>query len=47
LASNVIVADKLSEYLKLVELAIVMVLGNVEDKRNFSNVNFLKSKLWN
>jgi hypothetical protein len=28
-------------------LAIVMVLGNVEDKRNFSNVNFLKSKLWN
>jgi hypothetical protein len=47
LASNVIVANKLLEYLKLIELAIVMVLDNVEDKRNFSNVNFLKSKLWN
>jgi hypothetical protein len=37
----------LLEYLKLVELAIIMVLGSVEDGRTFSNVNFLKSKLWN
>jgi hypothetical protein len=47
LASNVIVANKLLEYLKLVELAIIMVLGSVEDERTFSNVNFLKSKLQN
>jgi hypothetical protein len=45
LASNIIVVDKLSEYLKLVKLAIIMVLGNVEDENTFSNVNFLKSKL--
>ncbi len=47
LASNVIVDDKLLEYLKFVELAIVMVLGNVEDERTFFNVNFLKLKLRN
>jgi hypothetical protein len=45
LTSNVIVLDKLLEYLKLIDLTIVMVLGNVEDERTFSNVNFLKSKL--
>jgi hypothetical protein len=37
----------LLEYLKLVQLAIIMVLGSVEDGMTFSNVNFLKSKLWN
>ncbi len=37
MTSNVIVGDKLFEYLKLVELAIVMVLGSVEDERTFSN----------
>jgi len=47
LASNVIVADKLLEYLKFVELAIVMVLGNVEDEKTFSNVKFLELRLQN
>jgi hypothetical protein len=37
----------LSEYLKLDELAIIMVLGSVEDEKTLSNVNFLKLKLWN
>jgi hypothetical protein len=37
----------LLEYLKLVELAIIMVLGSVEDEKTFFNVNFLKSKFWN
>jgi hypothetical protein len=41
------VVDKLLEYLKLVELAVIMVLGSVEDERTFSNVNFLKLKLQN
>jgi hypothetical protein len=36
----------LSEYLKLDELAIIMVLGSVEGERTFFNVNLLKSKLW-
>lgn len=40
MASNVIVSDKLFEYLKLVELTIVMVLGNVEGERTFSNELF-------
>ncbi len=35
------------EYLKLVELVIIMVLGNVEDERTFSIINFMKSKLCN
>jgi hypothetical protein len=33
--------------LKLVEIVIVMVLGSAEDKRIFSNVNFMKSKFCN
>jgi hypothetical protein len=47
LASNAIVVDNLSKYLKLVELAIVMVLGNVEDERTFSTFNFMKLKFHN
>jgi hypothetical protein len=35
------------EYLKLVELVIIMVLGNVEDERTFSIINFMNSKLCN
>jgi hypothetical protein len=33
--------------LNLVEMAIVMILNNVEDKRTFSIVSFTKSKLHN
>jgi hypothetical protein len=44
LASNAIVVANLLEYLKLVELAIMMVLGSVEDEKTFSIVNFMKSK---
>jgi len=47
LASNAIVVDKLSKYLKLVELTIVMVLGNVEDERTFSTFNFMRLKFHN
>jgi hypothetical protein len=32
LGSNAIIIQKLSKYLKLVEITRVMVLGNVEDK---------------
>ncbi len=47
LATNVIMAQKLLQFLKLVEIAIVMVVGSVEDERIFSTVNFMKSKLCN
>ena len=36
-----------SEYMKLAEMAIVHVLGSVEDERVFSSVAFLKSKVRN
>lgn len=36
-----------SEYFKLAEMAVVYVLGSVEDERYFSSVNFLKSKVRN
>jgi hypothetical protein len=33
------------EYFKLVEMAIVHVLGSVEDERCFSSLMFMKNKL--
>jgi hypothetical protein len=38
---------KLSEYKKLVEIAMVQVLGFVEDERTFSNLTFMKNRLRN
>jgi hypothetical protein len=43
----VILKDRIFEYFKLVELAIVVVLGNVEDELTFYTVTFMKSKLRN
>jgi len=36
---------KLNEYNKLVDIAMVQVLGFVEDERTFNNLSFMKSKL--
>jgi len=47
LASNVILATQLLEYLKLMKLTILMVLGNVEDEKTFSITNFMKLKFHN
>ncbi len=44
---NVILSNRIFEYLKLIELAIVVVLGSVDDKHTFSTINFMKSKLNN
>ena len=38
---------KLSEYMKVVKLAVVTVLESVEDERTFSTLNFMKNKLRN
>jgi hypothetical protein len=46
-ASNVILKDRIFEYFKLVELSIVVILGNVENERLFSTITFMKSKLRN
>jgi 2-C-methyl-D-erythritol 4-phosphate cytidylyltransferase len=37
----------LSEYLKLAEVEIVLVIGSVEDERIFSTLSFMKDKLHN
>ena len=37
----------LSEFIILAELAIIMVLGSIQDERTFSTVSFMKSKLQN
>ncbi len=35
------------KFLKQMEIAIVMIVGNVEDERTFSIVNFMKSTFLN
>jgi len=42
-----ILNEKVNEYNKLVEIAMVEVLGFVEDERTFNNLSFMKNKLWN
>jgi hypothetical protein len=44
---NTMLRYGLSEYLKLAEVAIVLVLGSVEDERTFSTLSFMKDKLHN
>jgi len=45
--ANGLLRHKLSEYMKVVELAVVTVLGSVEDERTFSTLSFMKNKLRN
>lgn len=47
LQSNHNLTQNFGEFLKLAEIALVHVLGSVEDERLFSSVGFLKSKLQN
>ncbi len=42
LISNVIVVFKLFEYVKLVEIAIVMFISTVEDELTYCTMTFLK-----
>jgi len=42
--SSVILKNKILKYFKLVEFAIVVVVGNVEDECTFSTIIFMKSK---
>ena len=45
--ANGLLRNKLSEYMKIVELAVVTVLGSVEDERTFSTLSFMKNRLRN
>lgn len=40
-----ILIHKLSEYMKVVEIAMEQVLGSMENKRTFNNLYFKKIKL--
>ena len=40
-------SHKLSEFIKLAEMATVQIIGSVEDERTFSNLIFVKSKVRN
>ncbi len=47
LASSEIVRQWLLKWFKLVQLCMVMIIGNVEDEKTFSNMSFMKNKLHN
>lgn len=47
LYTNAFISMKLLEFIKVVEVAHVQVLGNVEDERTYSSLSFLKSMLQN
>lgn len=44
LSSDALISTKLSKFMKVVEIAHVQVLGNVEDEGTFNSLSFLKSK---
>jgi hypothetical protein len=45
LATNNLLVVRIFEFMKLVELANVQIIGSVENERTFSTLNFMKSKL--
>jgi hypothetical protein len=45
--ANSFLWHSLSEYIKVAEIAIVMVLGSIQDERTFSTLTFMKNKLCN
>lgn len=47
LGCNALLLNKLSEYMKLAQIAVTAILGFVEDERTFSTLSFLKNKVRN
>jgi hypothetical protein len=47
LGCNGLLVSRLSEYMRLAEIAITAVLGSAEDERTFSNLAFVKNKVRN
>jgi hypothetical protein len=45
--ANSFLRHSLSEYVKVAKIAIVIVLGSVQDERTFSTLTFMKNKLRN
>jgi hypothetical protein len=46
-AINNLLVVCLLESVKLVQMAIVQVIGNIKNERTCSTLTFMKSKLWN
>jgi hypothetical protein len=44
---NSLMVQRLSEFIKVTEIAVTAVFGSVEDERTFSTLGFMKSKLHN
>jgi hypothetical protein len=47
LTTNSLLVVHIFGFMKLVELAIVQIIGIIEDERTFSILTFIKFKLWN
>jgi hypothetical protein len=47
LSSNALLCVHLSEFMEVVELAMVQIMGFVEDERNFLTITFMKTQLRN
>ncbi len=47
LSSNALLCAHLSEFMKVVELAMVRIMGSMEDEKTFFTLTFMKTKLQN
>jgi hypothetical protein len=47
LGCNALLLSKLSEYMKVAQIAVTAVLGSYEDERTFSTLSFVKNKVMN
>jgi hypothetical protein len=47
LFSNPLLSACFSEFMVVVELTVVQIMGFVEDEKTFSTFTFMKTRLWN
>ncbi len=47
LTSNVVLWAHLFEFMMVAELAMVQIMGSIEDERTFLTLTFMKTRLWN
>ncbi len=47
ISNNVLLIQQLNEYLKLVAIMVVLLLGSIKDEQTFSTFTFMKDKLRN
>jgi hypothetical protein len=45
--NNALLTQQLNEYLKLIEIMVVSMLGSLKDVQTFSTLAFMKNKLCN